>query len=83
MPPRACGVAFSFANKIFDVKSAAIAPMIWPAKNPSTLAGLTPAKLSDSMRATVMAGLAKLVEDVHQYPAVIAKATVMGTDLGA
>lgn len=51
---------------MFDIAVAAIAPMSCPIINPSTFAGLTPAKLSDRERAIVMAGLAKLVDDVHQ-----------------
>ena len=41
-----------------------------------------PAKLTVSARASVIAGLAKLVDEVNQYPAVITAATVSGVHVG-
>ena len=41
--------------------------------------GLIPAKVSDSVRATVTAGLAKLVDDVNQYAPPIQTPTANGT----
>ena len=73
----------SRSNRIFDVIVAITAPSIWPRKKPRTFEGCTPANVSDRARAIVMAGLAKLVDEVHQYPATIAKATAVGTDFGA
>ena len=42
------------------------APVSWAAMKPATLAGAMPAKLSERLRATVIAGLAKLVDEVNQ-----------------
>lgn len=42
-------------------------------------AGSMPAKLFDSIRATVTAGLAKLVEDVNQYDPPMHAPTASGT----
>ena len=47
--------------------------------NIGTDEGLIPAKLSDSVRAMVTAGLAKLVEDVNQYAPAIQSPTAYGT----
>lgn len=43
-----------------------MAPVICPTMNPGMLLGAMPAKLLLSERAMVIAGLAKLVEDVNQ-----------------
>ncbi len=45
---------------------AKIAPAIWNATNGPTEDGLVPANVLENMRATVTAGLAKLVEDVKK-----------------
>ena len=44
-------------------------PMIWAAIKGGTEDGAIPAKLLENTRPTVMAGLAKLVEEVKQYAA--------------
>jgi hypothetical protein len=44
-------------------------PPTWAAMNTGAEDGAIPAKVSESMRPTVIAGLAKLVEDVNQYAA--------------
>ena len=41
-------------------------PMIWAPMNAGAEAGAIPAKVSENIRPTVMAGLAKLVEDVKK-----------------
>src|ERR1700754_2753184 len=46
-------------------------PMICAPMKLSTELGAIPAKVSENIRPTVMAGLAKLVEDVNQYAAPI------------
>jgi hypothetical protein len=43
--------------------------MIWAAMKPGTEAGAIPAKLFENIRPMVMAGLAKLVEEVKKYAA--------------
>jgi hypothetical protein len=43
--------------------------MSWAAMNPGAEEGWIPANVSDSIRPTVIAGLAKLVELVNQYAA--------------
>ena len=45
------------------------APTIWAAMNAGTEAGAMPAKVSENIRPMVIAGLAKLVEEVNQYAA--------------
>ena len=42
------------------------APTSWAAMNIGADVGLIPAKVSESVRAIVTAGLAKLVDDVNQ-----------------
>src|SRR5580704_6797152 len=54
-------------------------PTIWAATKPGTDAGAIPAKEAENIRPTVMAGLAKLVEDVKKYPAPIYAPTAAGT----
>ena len=44
----------------------AMPPPIWAAMNTGTEDGAMPAKVSENMRPTSMAGLAKLVEAVNQ-----------------
>ena len=51
--------------------------------NPIRLPGFIPVKVFVKARPIVIAGFAKLVEDVHQYPAKTVKATAAGTDFGA
>src|ERR1019366_10110113 len=46
-------------------------PRIWAAMNAGTEDGAMPAKVSENIRPMVMAGLAKLVEDVKKYAAPI------------
>ena len=45
---------------------ATIPPAIWAAMNPGAEEGAIPAKVSENMRPMVMAGLAKLAEDVKK-----------------
>ncbi len=47
------------------------APVTCATTNAGTLDGLIPANVSLNVRATVTAGLAKLVDDVNQYAAAI------------
>ena len=42
------------------------APTIWATMNGGALAGSMPAKVSENVRATVTAGLAKLVDEVKK-----------------
>ena len=44
-------------------------PTSWATTNPGTEAGAMPARVSENIRPTVKAGLAKLVELVNQYAA--------------
>ena len=53
------------------VTQASAAPTIWATTNGSTDAGAMPANVSDSVRASVTAGLAKLVDDVKKYAPVM------------
>jgi hypothetical protein len=46
-------------------------PAIWAATKGSTEEGAIPAKVSENIRPTVIAGLAKLVEEVKNYAAPI------------
>jgi hypothetical protein len=46
-------------------------PMIWAAMKLGTDDGAMPAKVSENIRPTVIAGLAKLAEDVKKYAAPI------------
>ena len=55
-------------------------PMIWAAMNAGTEDGAIPAKVAENIRPTVMAGLAKLVEDVKKYAAPIYAPTAAGAD---
>jgi hypothetical protein len=50
---------------------AAAAPASWAKMNPGASAGRIPAKVSEAARASVTAGLAKEVEAVNQYAAVM------------
>ena len=64
--------AHLFPALFFSVSSqrakatARIMPASWHRMNSGTLAGAIPAKVSDSERAIVIAGLANEVEDVNQ-----------------
>ena len=55
--------------------------MICPAKKYGTDAGDIPVNVSVKIRQIVTIGLAKEVEDVNQYPAVIKRATAAATEL--
>src|SRR6202020_189162 len=54
--------------------------MTWAAMKAGTEAGAIPAKVSENIRPTVMAGLAKLVEDVKKYAAPMYAPTAAGAD---
>jgi hypothetical protein len=58
-------------NNQREVTAAKTAPTSWARTNPGASDGAMPAKLSLMLRATVIAGLAKLVEEVNQYAAVM------------
>src|SRR5579862_924903 len=58
---------------------AASAPANWAATNGTTSSGRMPAKVLDSERAMVTAGLANEVEEVNQYAAVMYAPTAKGT----
>jgi len=49
--------------------TATMPPMIWAPMKDGTEDGAIPAKVSENIRPMVMAGLAKLVEEVNQYAA--------------
>ncbi len=49
--------------------TASMPPTIWAAMKGGTEDGAMPAKVSENIRPMVMAGLAKLVEEVNQYAA--------------
>ena len=53
-------------NRSDPASAPTVAPVSCAAINAGTSPGAIPAKVSDKLRATVMAGLAKLVEDVNQ-----------------
>jgi hypothetical protein len=53
----------------FTVPTATAPPMICAAMKPGTDAGAIPAKLAENIRPMVIAGLAKLVDEVNQYAA--------------
>ena len=59
------------ASKYSNSVVAAVAPSSWAAINGSTSIGRIPVKLSVIERARVTAGLAKEVEAVNQYAAVM------------
>src|SRR6516162_1024981 len=50
-------------------RTARAPPMIWAAMNGGTDEGAMPANVSENIRPTVIAGLAKLVEEVKKYAA--------------
>ena len=54
---------------------AAMAPITWAIINPGALIGAIPENVLVKLRARVTAGLAKDVEAVNQYPAVMYKPT--------
>ena len=60
------------------ITTARPAPMIWAAMKPGTEAGAIPAKVAENIRPMVMAGLAKLVEDVKKYAAPMYAPTAAG-----
>ena len=51
------------------IATPAIPPPTWATMNSGTEDGAIPAKVLENMRPTVIAGLAKLVEEVNQYAA--------------
>src|ERR1700738_4390523 len=55
-------------------------PRTWAAMKPGTEDGAMPAKVAENIRPTVIAGLAKLVEDVKKYAAPIYAPTAAGAD---
>src|ERR1035438_7474712 len=55
-------------------------PMTWAAMKARTEDGAIPAKVAENIRPTVIAGLAKLVEDVKKYAAPIYAPTAAGAD---
>jgi hypothetical protein len=65
-----------------DNITAVTAPKNCARINPIRLLGFIPVKVFVKARPIVIAGFAKLVEDVHQYPAKTVKATAAGTDFG-
>ena len=62
--------------------AAMIAPAICAAIKPGASTGRIPEKLFVNARAKVIAGFAKLVEAVNQYPAVMTAATIAGSQSG-
>src|SRR5690349_8535141 len=60
------------------VAQARTAPTSWAATNGTTEVGAMPANVSDSVRASVTAGLAKLVDDVKKYAPVMYAPTANG-----
>src|SRR6185437_8561648 len=55
-------------------------PMTWAAMNAGADEGAMPAKVSENIRPTVMAGLAKLVEEVKKYAAPMYAPTAAAAD---
>lgn len=68
MTAEASAVSDGISHRSSNV--AADAPANWAATNPAVSAGLIPANVLLSDRASVMAGFANDVEDVNQYAAV-------------
>jgi vacuolar iron transporter family protein len=77
MSEACAGVRREYSARI--TTTARAPPTIWAA-NAGTEAGAIPAKVSENIRPTVMAGLAKLVEDVKKYAAPIYAPTAAGAD---
>ncbi len=65
------GDAVSVGYSTVMAATASAAPTSCAKTNAATDAGAMPANVSDSMRATVTAGFAKLVELVKKYAAVM------------
>src|ERR1700747_120626 len=59
--------------------TASTPPIAWEATKAATDPGAIPAKVFDSVRARVTAGLAKLVDEVNQYAPVMYAPTANGT----
>src|SRR6266478_4343762 len=79
MMPEACaGVRRGYSARITATASAP--PVIRAAMNAGTEAGAIPAKVSENIRPMVMAGLAKLAEDVKKYAAPMYAPTAAGAD---
>src|SRR6185503_10051676 len=62
------------------VTHASAAPTTWATTNGVTDDGAMPANVSESVRATVTAGLAKLVDDVKKYAPVMYAPTANGAE---
>jgi hypothetical protein len=67
MSAASAGVIAGYSTLI--TPAARMPPMTCAATNGGTEDGAIPAKVSENIRPTVMAGLAKLVEEVNQYAA--------------
>src|SRR5882757_3604156 len=78
MPEASAGVRRGYSALITITASAP--PTTWAAMNAGTEDGAIPAKVSENIRPTVIAGLAKLVEDVKKYAAPIYAPTAAGAD---
>src|SRR5690242_19089499 len=65
--PASAGVRRGYSALI--TRTARAPPMIWAAMNGRTDEGAIPANVSENIRPTVIAGLAKLVEEVKKYAA--------------
>ena len=69
MPAASAGVMAGYSALMIPIASAP--PTIWAAMKAGTDDGAMPAKVSENIRPMVMAGLAKLVEEVKKYAAPI------------
>ena len=67
MPAASAGVMAGYSALM--TTTARMPPRIWAAMKLGTEDGAMPAKVSENIRPMVMAGLAKLVEEVNQYAA--------------
>ncbi len=67
MPAASAGVTSGYSTLMTAMASAP--PRIWAPMKLGTDDGAIPAKVLENIRPMVMAGLAKLVEEVNQYAA--------------
>ena len=67
MSAACAGVKRGYRARI--TSTATVPPTIWAAMNDGTEDGAMPAKVAENIRPMVIAGLAKLVEDVKKYAA--------------
>jgi len=67
MPAASAGVIAGYSALITTTATAP--PVIWAPMKLGTEDGAIPAKVSENIRPMVMAGLAKLVEEVKKYAA--------------